>query len=102
MDDAPEVRVDLPAEIFFRDFLECTGETVTGIVDDDIDTTELIERFGDGELRLFGRTHVELYGMDAMAVLHDEFVELLRLARGGDDPVPGFEGGGDESAAKTA
>jgi hypothetical protein len=40
--------------------------------------------------------------MDAMTVLQNEIVEVLRLTRGGDDAVPGFEGGSDESATETA
>ena len=103
VDDAKEVGVDLSAEILERDVLDRREVGVPGVVDDDVDPSEVLDAGGDRRLRRGGIGDIEGERQDPVAVGGDQVVERSRVASGGDQPIAAVEHGlGDRAAEATA
>ena len=100
--DAPEVRLELGAEIGVVRRLDGRHVGVAGVVDDHVDPAEAVAGGGQRLPCLGGIGHVEAEREEAVAVALDELVELLRPGRRRGDAVAGLEGGVGEGAAEAA
>ena len=89
--DAPEVGLELGAEVLVVAGLDGRDVGVAGVVDDHVEAAEPLARLGDRRAGArLGVGDVESDGLDASAVLGDEVVELLGPAGGGGDAVAGL------------
>ena len=91
VDDAEEVRVDLGAEVLGGDVLDRGEVGVAGVVDDDVEAAERLDRRPHGGLGGGRVGDVEGHLAEPVAVRVDEVVEQLGVSRGGDERMAGFE-----------
>ncbi|CAM5589599.1 hypothetical protein SANTM175S_00678 [Streptomyces antimycoticus] len=100
--DAPEVRLELGAEVVVVRCLDGRHIRVSRVVHEHVDAPEAGERRLDGLVRRLGTRDVQRDGMDAVAVLAECLREGLGVAGGGHDMIAGLEGGGDQGAPEAA
>ena len=99
---AEQQRLDLVADLFGAELLEKTGVEVAGVIDQDVDPTELADGRLDCGLGVLGVGHVELDAQQVV-VVSDRRRDLPGVAAGGDDGVAGGQCGlGDVDAQATA
>ena len=85
--DAPEVGLELAAEILLRCRLDRRHVGVARVVDDHVDAAEVLARLVQGVDDEGGIDDVERQREDAVSESGDQLVELLGPAGGGDDLV---------------
>src|SRR5579862_6998576 len=100
VDDAPETRVDLAGEFLRRHLFEGSRKAVSGVVNQHVNSAECFKGGGNRLFRVDGRGNVQPYGTNTRTVAHDEIVELLGPASGGDDGVTGLKDRFSEGAAE--
>lgn len=89
-DDAPDLLVGC--------LLDGGENAVTGIVDDDVDRAERLERLLDDATHSLGVGDVELGGPELVAVFGAQVIESLGPAeRGGDTVAAGQQAFGEQS-----
>jgi hypothetical protein len=98
--DAPEVGLELGAEVVLAARLDRRDVRVPGVVDDDVETAEAGHAGADRGTHGVGVGHVERERQHPVAVPSGERGEMRGLARRGDDEVAGAECRLDESAAE--
>jgi hypothetical protein len=101
VEHAEEVGVDLHAEIFDINVVDRSSNGVSGIVDDNIDTAELVMASLHCCNGLVVASDIEGNGKDSVsAVFLDEAGDLLWLAGGSDDRVAVVKSGFGDGGAK--
>jgi hypothetical protein len=96
-----QVGFELRPEVFGGDLLEEPGVEVPGVVDEDVDAAEPVERRPHASIRVRRIGDVELDG-EEIVVPADCGGDLARIAPGGDDVVTGGERGASDVDAHTA
>jgi hypothetical protein len=91
-DDTEQIRINLRADVRQRSVFDGTHIAIAGIVNEDVEATEGLDRFIDGALCLSFVRDVERNGPHALSKLASEIHEMLRIAGRGQYAVPGFEG----------
>ena len=99
---AEEDGLELVAERLVAHVLERGEVGVAGVVDDDVEPAERVERGLHRGGRLGGHGDVVGDGAHAIAVCRDQILEDLGAARGGEHAITAFERGLDDVAAETA
>src|SRR3954469_7357602 len=89
VDDAPEVGLDLGAEVVLREVLDGVDVRIAGVVDENVQPAEGVGRCLDrrGCLRAVG--HVKSNGPGAAGVALDEIPKLVRISGCRDDILAG-------------
>ncbi len=101
--ECPEqVRLELVAHVGLAELFDQAEVPITGVVDDDVEPTEMRVRLLDrGEvLRAVG--HVELDRQEPVAVLGHEVIERAQVARSGRDRITSLEGRNRPFAAEAS
>ncbi len=80
VDDTEQIGLDLRTEVRRVELLEGCNVSEAGIVDQHIETAELIERHLHSRLRRCRVGYVEGHGPHAVAVASSELAQLLRMA----------------------
>ena len=92
----------LRPEVLDRDILDRREVGVSGVVDDDVEPSEFVQR---GPYSRFGRVRVgdvECHDPDAIAVGRDQVVEIGGLARTSDELIAVLEDGAGDLPAEAA
>jgi hypothetical protein len=87
VDNAPEIGVNLALEFVGRHFLECTDESIAGVVHHDVNASESVDCCGHSGIRVLGRCDVELNRPNAVPVRFDKISQLLWATGGSDDLI---------------
>ena len=91
--DAEQVGVDLRPEVRQRDVLDRREVGVAGVVDHDVEAAERLGSRGHRRRGAGGVGDVERHREDPGAVAVCQVGQAVRLAGGGDQLVPGRQGG---------
>src|SRR5258708_3310309 len=100
VNDAPEIRVDLAGEFLRRHLSEGSRKAVSSVVNQHVNSAKCFKGGCNRFFRIGGRGNVQLYGANTRTVAHDEIVELLGPASGGDDGLTGLKDRFSERAAE--
>ena len=95
-----EIRLELIAHLRLVELLGSADQPVTGVVDQDIDPSESLQRSGDGSIDVDLTRDVEAEEHAALAML-DCHTKSVGIASGGDHRPAGVEHDAGKGAAET-